>query len=119
MTEVVLSQENSSESRDASAAGCYAVVTPMLFVADRLRPDRQRPRASRAMRQPRKLRAHDGARGVRAEAGDAGGGRSARSVRARDRAGFPTQIIESEHAYEVRPVEGGFLEITTPLDSTR
>src|SRR4029453_7806610 len=31
--------------------------------------------------------------------------------------GFPTQIIESEHSYKVRPLEGGFLEITTPLDS--
>jgi signal transduction histidine kinase len=31
--------------------------------------------------------------------------------------GFPTQIVESELPYKMRPLEGGFVEVTTPLDT--
>jgi signal transduction histidine kinase len=118
MTEVVLSKENDRESRDRiSRRLLYAVVTPMLFVA----------LGSALIVNAHVRRADEGSREKLARL-------MARSVfepkpatleavglqdlyaRARE-LGFPTQIIESEHAYEVRPVEGGSLEITTPLDS--
>jgi signal transduction histidine kinase len=118
MTEVVLSKENDRESRDRiSRRLLYAVVMPMLFVA----------LGSALIVNAHVRRADEGSREKLARL-------MARSVfepkpatleavglqdlyaRARE-LGFPTQIIESEHAYEVRPVEGGSLEITTPLDS--
>jgi signal transduction histidine kinase len=118
MTEVVLSQENSSESRDRiSRRLLMAVVTPMLFVAIgcalivnahvRRADERSREEIARVM-----------ARAVfepRPATLDAVG---LQDLYARaTELGFPTQIIESEHNYQVRPLENGFLEITTPLDS--
>jgi signal transduction histidine kinase len=118
MTEVVLSQENNSESRDRiSRRLLYAVVTPMLFVAlgcalivnahVRRADEGSREKLARMM-----ARAVFEPKPATLEAV----GLQDLYARARE-LGFPTQIIESEHAYEVRPVEGGFLEITTPLDS--
>jgi signal transduction histidine kinase len=118
MTEVVLSQESNRESRDRiSRRLLYAVVTPTLFVAlgsalivnahVRRADEGSREKLARMM-----ARAVFEPKPATLEAV----GLQDLYARARE-LGFPTQIIESEHAYEVRPVEGGFLEITTPLDS--
>ncbi len=118
MTEVVISQENGSESRERiSRRLLAAVVTPMLFVAIgcalianahvRRADERSREEIARVMARavfepkPATLEAV-GLQDLYARATELG---------------FPTQIIESEHSYEVRPLEGGFIEITTPLDS--
>ncbi len=119
MTEVVLSKEHDVEFRDRiSRRLLYAAVTPMLFVAlgcalivnahVRRADEDGRERVARIM-----ARAVFEPKPATLEAV----GLQDLYARARD-LGFPTQIIESEHNYEVRPIEGGFLEITTPLDST-
>ncbi|HKO92398.1 MAG TPA: HAMP domain-containing sensor histidine kinase, partial [Polyangiaceae bacterium] len=118
MTEVVLSQESSSESRDRiSRRLLMAVVTPMLFVAVgcalivnahvRRADERSREEIARVM-----ARAVFEPRPATLEAV----GLQDLYTRATE-LGFPTQVIESEHNYQVRPLEGGFLEISTPLDS--
>jgi signal transduction histidine kinase len=118
MTEVVVNQETSRDSRDRiSRRLFYAVVTPMLFVTIgcalianahvRRADERSREEIARVMARavfepkPATLEAV-GLQDLYAKATELG---------------FPTQIIESEHSYKVRPLEGGFLEITTPLDS--
>ncbi len=118
MTEVVISQESSSSSRDRiSRRLLLAVVTPMLFVAIgcalianahvRRADERNREEVARVMARavfepkPATLEAI-GLQDLYARATELG---------------FPTQIVENEHSYEVRPLEGGFIEITTPLDS--
>ncbi len=118
MTEVVVSQDNSRDSRDRiSRRLLFAVVTPMLFVAIgcalianahvRRADERSREEIARVMARavfeprPATLEAV-GLQDLYAKATELG---------------FPTQIIESEHSYKVRPLEGGSLEITTPLDS--
>jgi signal transduction histidine kinase len=118
MTEVVMSQENSRELRDRiSRRLLFAVLTPMLFVAIgcaliasahvRRADERSCEEIARVMARavfdprPRTLEAV-GLQDLYARATELG---------------FPTQIIESEHSYKLRPLEGGFLEITTPLDS--
>lgn len=118
MTEVVMSEENSRESRERiSRRLLFAVVTPMLFVAIgcalianahvRRADERSREEIARAMARavfdpkPATLEAV-GLQDLYARATELG---------------FPTQVIESEHSYKRRPLEGGFLEITTPLDS--
>ncbi|MEY4548007.1 MAG: hypothetical protein RL685_4202 [Pseudomonadota bacterium] len=119
MTEVVLSKENDVEFRDRiSRRLLFAVVTPMLFVAIgcalivnahvRRADEGGRERVARIM-----ARAVFEPKPATLEAI----GLQDLYERARE-LGFPTQIIESEHSYEVRPIEGGFLELTTPLDST-
>jgi signal transduction histidine kinase len=119
MSEVVINQEASSESRKRiSRRLLYAVVTPMLFVAIgcalianahvRRADERSREEIARIMARsvfeprPATLEAV-GLQDLYARATELG---------------FPTQVIESEHSYQIRPLEGGFIEITTPLDST-
>ncbi|HTV20274.1 MAG TPA: histidine kinase dimerization/phospho-acceptor domain-containing protein, partial [Polyangiaceae bacterium] len=118
MTEVVTSQENSRESRERiSRRLLFAVLAPMLVVAIacalianahvRRADERSYEEIARVM-----------ARAVfepRPTTLDAVGLQDLYS-RATE-LGFPTQVIESEHSYKLRPLEGGFLEITTPLDS--
>ena len=118
MTEVVVNQENSRESRERiSRRLLFAVVAPMAFVAlgcalianahVRRADERSREEIARVMARavfdpkPATLEAV-GLQDLYARA---------------TQLGFPTQIIESEHSYKLRPLEGGFLEITTPLDS--
>jgi signal transduction histidine kinase len=119
MTEVVMSQENSRELRERiSRRLLFAVLTPMLFVAIgcalianahvRRADERSREEIARVM-----ARAVFDPKPTTLEAV----GLQDLYSRATE-LGFPTQIIESEHAYKVRPLEGGFLELTTPLDST-
>jgi signal transduction histidine kinase len=118
MTEVVINQESSSDSRERiSRRLLLAVVTPMLFVAIgcalianahvRRADERSREEIARVMAravfEPRPATLESvGLQDLYARATELG---------------FPTQIIESEHSYKVRPLEGGFIEITTPLDS--
>jgi signal transduction histidine kinase len=118
MTEVVINQENSSESRERiSRRLLIAVVAPMLFVAIgcalianahvRRADERSREEIARVMARavfdakPATLEAI-GLQDLYATATELG---------------FSTQIIESENSYKVRPLEGGFIEVTTPLDS--
>jgi signal transduction histidine kinase len=118
MAEVVLSQENTSESRDRiSRRLLIAVVTPMLFVAMgcalivnahvRRADEHSREEIARIM-----ARSVFDPKPATLEAV----GLQDLYARARE-LGFPTQVIESEHNYQVQPQENGFLEITTPLDS--
>lgn len=118
MTEVVMSQENSRELRERiSRRLLFAVWTPMLFVAIgcalianahvRRADERSREEIARVM-----ARAVFDPKPMTLEAV----GLQDLYSRATE-LGFPTQIIESEHSYKLRPLEGGFLEITTPLDS--
>ena len=118
MTEVVINQESSSDSRERiSRRLLLAVVTPMLFVAIgcalianahvRRADERSREEIARVMAravfEPRPATLESvGLQDLYARATELG---------------FPTQVIESEHSYKVRPLEGGFIEITTPLDS--
>jgi signal transduction histidine kinase len=118
MTEVVVSLENSRDLHERiSRRLLYAVVTPMLFVAIgcalianahvRRADERSHEEIARVMARavfdPRPETLQEvGLQDLYARATELG---------------FPTQIIESEHSYKVRPLEGGFLEITTPLDS--
>jgi signal transduction histidine kinase len=118
MTEVAVNQESSSDSRERiSRRLLLAVVTPMLFVAIgcalianahvRRADERSREEIARVMAravfEPRPATLESvGLQDLYARATELG---------------FPTQIIESEHSYKVRPLEGGFIEITTPLDS--
>jgi signal transduction histidine kinase len=118
MTEVVVSHETSRDSRDRISRRLFlAVVTPMLFVTIgcalianahvRRADERSREEIARVMAravfEPKPATLEEvGLQDLYAKATELG---------------FPTQIIESEHSYKVRPLEGGFLEITTPLDS--
>ena len=118
MTEVVLMEENSSESRDRITRRLlFAVVTPMVFVATgsalianahvRRADEHSREEIARVMARavfdPRPATLDEvGLQDLYAKATELG---------------FPTQVVESEHLYQVRPLEGGFLEITTPLDT--
>jgi signal transduction histidine kinase len=118
MTEVVISHENSLDSHERiSRRLLYTTVTPMIFVAIgcalianahvRRADERSHEEIARVMARavfdpkPETLEAV-GLQDLYARATELG---------------FPTQIIESEHSYKVRALEGGFLEITTPLDS--
>jgi signal transduction histidine kinase len=118
MSEVVTNQETSRDSRDRiSRRLLLAVVTPMLFVAlgsalianahVRRADERSNEEIARVMARavfepkPATLEAV-GLQDLYARATELG---------------FPTQVIESEHSYQLRPLEGGFVEITTPLDS--
>ncbi len=118
MSEVVISQENTRESRERiSRRLVWAVVTPMLFVAIgcalianahvRRADERSREEIARVM-----------ARAVFEPKPSTLDAIGLQDLYARaTELGFPTQVIESEHNYNVRPLEGGFIEITTPLDS--
>ncbi|HWO09906.1 MAG TPA: HAMP domain-containing sensor histidine kinase, partial [Polyangiaceae bacterium] len=118
MTEVVVSEEHSSESRDRITRRLlFAVVTPMLFVAVgsalianahvRRADEHSREEIARVMARavfdPKPATLEEvGLQDLYAKATELG---------------FPTQVVESEHVYQVHPLEGGFLEITTPLDT--
>ncbi len=117
MSEVVISHENSRESRERiSRRLLAAVVTPMLFVAVgcalianahvRRADERSREEIARIM-----ARAAFEKEPATAEAV----GLQDLYARATE-LGFPTQVIAGEYSYKVRPVEDGSIEITTPLD---
>jgi len=118
MTEVVVSEENSSESRDRITRRLlFAVMTPMLFVAigsalianahvrraDEHSQEEIARVMARAVFDPKPATLEEvGLQDLYAKATELG---------------FPTQVVESEHLYQSRPLEGGFIEITTPLDT--
>ena len=118
MTEVVVSEENSSESRDRITRRLlFAVMTPMLFVAigsalianahvrraDEHSQEEIARVMARAVFDPKPATLEEvGLQDLYAKATELG---------------FPTQVVESEHLYHSRPLEGGFIEITTPLDT--
>jgi signal transduction histidine kinase len=117
MTEVVVAQQNSAESRERiSKRLTLAVVTPMVFVAlgcalianahVRRADERHREEIARVMARsvfeadPSTLESV-GLQGLYTKATDLG---------------FPTQVIESKLPYSRRALEGGFVEVTTPLE---
>lgn len=116
MTEVVVDDQASVESRERiNRRLILAVVTPMLFVTlgcalianahVRRADERHREVIARVM-----------ARAVFEKNPDTRESVGLQDLYAKaTELGFPTRVIDSEHAYQVRPLEGGSVEITTPL----